>query len=330
MQQYSASRGLPNEWHMVHLGSRAVGGAGLIITECTAIAPEGMNTLSDTAIWNEAQVEAWRPIVRFVQQQGSRIAVQLWHAGGKGSSRHPREGMTPLGIEEGGWIPKSASATPIGRHRPVQMTIAEIGEVKRQFVRAALHAVAAGFDAVELHAAHGYLLHQFYSELVNRRTDDYGGSFENRVRLLRETVREVRAVIPQGMPLLVRISAVDYDDSPHGWTLDDSVRMAHILRSEGVDLITASGGGFVQVDPHIVQPGYQAPLAARIRREVSVATGAVGMIADARQAGEIIEKGDADLAVIAREHLRNPYFAIDAAIRLGVTPDIPWQYRRAY
>lgn len=203
MQQYSAQNGLPNNWHLVHLGSRAVGGAGLIITECTAVAPEGLNTLYDVGIWNEPQVAAWKPIVKFVQEQGSKMAVQLWHAGGKGSSKHPKEGMKPLSVEEGGWITKSSSATPIGLHKPVAMSVADIEHVKVQFVNGAKNAVKAGFDAIELHAAHGYLFHQFYSELINKRTDEYGGSFENRIRLLVETVQAVRQAIPNEMPLLV-------------------------------------------------------------------------------------------------------------------------------
>ncbi|SFS44700.1 NADH:flavin oxidoreductase/NADH oxidase [Sphingobacterium wenxiniae] len=330
MQQYSAVDGIPGQWHLVHLGSRAVGGAGLILTECTAISPEAMCTLYDTGIWNEAQVAGWKFIVDFVHQQGAKMGVQLWHAGGKASSKHPNEGMKPLPLEEGGWIPKSSSATPINAHHPQAMTLQEIQEVKNQFAQAAKNAIKAGFDTIELHAAHGYLLHQFYSGLINKRTDEYGGSFENRIRLLVEVVNEVRNTIPDEMPLLVRLSAVDYSNEPEAWTLADSLKLTEILKDSGVDLITASGGGFVQVDPSIVKPNYQLPLATAIRESANMPVGTVGMITDAHQANAIIENSEADLIVIAREHLRNPYFAVDAAIELGQTPDVPWQYKRAY
>ncbi|MEH0152676.1 NADH:flavin oxidoreductase/NADH oxidase [Limibacter armeniacum] len=330
MQQYSAQDGIPNQWHLVHLGSRAVGGAGLIITECTSVAPKGMNTLYDLGIWNDKQVSAWKPIVDFVHQQGSKIAVQLWHAGGKGSSSHPNEGMKPLNEEEGGWVPKSSSNTPIGRHQPEAMNLEEIQRVKVDFVTAAKNAIRAGFDSIEIHAAHGYLFHQFYSELINQRTDQYGGSFENRIRLLVETVEEIRKVISSEMPLLVRLLATDYSDDAKAWTLDNSLQLSKILKEKGVDLITASGGGFVNVDSAIVKPGYQLPFATRIKEETEIKVGTVGMITDALQANAIIESQQSDLIVIARELLRNPYFAINAAMELGENPAIPWQYKRAY
>lgn len=330
MQQYCAKDGSPGHWHLVHLGSRAVGGAGLIITECTAVASEGRNTLYDVGLWNEQQVKAWKPIVQFTQKQGSKIAVQLWHAGGKGASSHPNEGMKPLSKEEGGWVTRSASATPIGLYRPEAMTIEEIQTVKLQFIKAAKNAVSAGFDAIEIHAAHGYLLHQFYSKLINKRTDEYGGSFENRIRLLIETVQVVRNVIPKGMPLLVRISAVDYGNSPDQWRLEDSIELVEILKQNGVDLVTASGGGFEHVDPNIVKQNYQLHLASKIKSETEIIVGTVGMITSAKQANEIIENEQADMVVIAREHLRNPYFSINAAVELGEIPIIPWQYERAF
>ncbi|WP_069859251.1 NADH:flavin oxidoreductase/NADH oxidase [Arenibacter sp. NBRC 103722] len=330
MQQYSAVDGLPGQWHLVHLGSRAVGGAGLIITECTAVSEHGRNTLFDVGLWNKHQLNAWKPIVQFVQEQGSKIAVQLWHAGGKGSSSHPNEGMKPLTPDKGGWITKSASATTIGFQQPEAMSIDEIHLVKRDFVEAAKNAVRAGFDAIELHAAHGYLFHQFYSKLINKRTDGYGGSFANRIRILVETVQEVRSVIPKGMPLLTRISAVDYENSPDGWSLEDSVKLVKILKENDVDLITASGGGFVHVDPKIVKPNYQLHLATEIKKQTGMMVGTVGMITSPQQANEIIEKEHAEIVVIAREHLRNPYFSINAAIELGEAPTIPWLYQRAY
>ncbi len=330
MQQYSATNGIPGHWHLVHLGSRAVGGAGLIITECTAVAPTGMCTVNDVGIWNHDQVAAWKIITDFIHGRNAKAGIQLWHAGGKASSKHPKDGMLPLSPEEGGWLPKSASAIPINAHRPLAMTLEEIREVKGRFAVAAQNAVAAGFDTIELHAAHGYLLHQFYSSLTNKRTDEYGGSFDNRIRLLIETVIEIRKVIPAGMPLLVRLSATDYSDDANAWTIEESVKLAVVLRDNGVDLITASGGGLVQVNQSIVKPGYQLHMATKIREAAQLPVGAVGMINDARQANSIIERKEADLIVMAREHLRDPYFALHAAVQLGETPDIPWQYERAF
>lgn len=330
MQQYSAQNGIPGTWHLVHLSSRAVGGAGLLITECTAVSAEGLCTLYDTGIWNKAQTEAWKPIVNFVHDQGAKIAVQLWHAGGKASTTHPKDGMKPLAPAQGGWISKSASVTPINQHLPVEMTIDEIKQTQEDFAYAAKNAVKAGFDAIELHAAHGYLIHQFYSEMINKRTDDYGGSFENRIRFLTEIVQQLRSVIPKEMPLMLRLSAVDYDGSTHGWKLEDSVKLAAILKGMGVDFITASGGGFVQVDQTIVQPNYQLSFATAIKNKTDLPTGAVGMITDAQQADEIIKDHKADLVIIAREHLRDPYFALHAAIELSETADIPWQYERGF
>ncbi|RYD58612.1 MAG: NADH:flavin oxidoreductase/NADH oxidase [Sphingobacteriales bacterium] len=330
MQQYSATDGIPGHWHLVHLGSRAVGGAGLIMTECTAVSPTAMCTINDVGIWNQDQVAAWKIITDFIHGQHAKAGIQLWHAGGKASSKHPKEGMLPLSVEEGGWLPMSASSTPINAHFPKAMTLEEISEVKEQFATAARNAVAAGFDTIELHAAHGYLLHQFYTPLTNKRNDQYGGSFENRTRLLIETVIEVRKVIPAGMPLLVRLSATDYSDDVNAWTMEESLKLAAILKDKGVDLITASGGGLVQVDQSIVKPGYQLHMATKIREAVQLSVGTVGMITDGQQANSIIENKEADLVVIAREHLRDPYFALHAALQLGETPDVPWQYARAF
>lgn len=330
MQQYSAKDGIPNNWHLVHLGSRAVGGAGLIITECTAVSAEGLNTLYDTGLWNEEQTQAWQPIVKFVQERGAKIAVQLWHAGGKGSHKHPNEGMKPLTIEEGGWITKSSSATKMGENIPEALTIAEIQKIKIDFVEAAKRAVKAGFDTIELHAGHGYLFHQFYSAVINKREDQYGGSFENRIRFLLETVQEIRKVIPETMPLLVRISAVDYLDTADAWNIEDSIKLAQILKENGVDFITASAGGFAHVDKSKVFKNYQLPFAEAIKAKIQIPVGSVGMITDVAQANEIINEEKADLVVIAREHLRNPYFTINAATELGMENEIPWQYKRAY
>lgn len=330
MQQYSAKDGIPGNWHLVHLGSRAVGGAGLIITECTAVSPDGLATLSDVGIWNDEQKTAWKTIVDFVHEQDAKIGIQLWHSGSKGSLTHPNEGMKPLTLEEGGWLLKSCSATEVNGVISQELTIDEIQELKTKFVDAALRTVEAGFDAIELHAGHGYLFHQFYSAVINKRQDLYGGSFENRIRFLVETIQEIRNVIPDGMPLMVRISTVDYMETPEAWTLENSIELSKILKVNGVDLITASGGGFTNVSKDRVFPGYQVPFATAIKEQIGIATGAVGMITDAKQANEIIVKGQADLVVIAREHLRDPYFAIHSAKELELDIEIPWQYKRAF
>ncbi|MPS64393.1 NADH:flavin oxidoreductase/NADH oxidase [Chryseobacterium sp.] len=330
MQQYSAKNGVPGNWHLVHLGSRAVGGAGLILTECTAVSEEGLATLSDVGIWNNEQQNAWKNVVDFVHEQNAKIGIQLWHSGGKGSLKHPNERMKPLTVEEGGWIVKCSSPTEINGVIPEELSVIEIQELKNKFAQAAVRAVEAGFDTIELHAGHGYLFHQFYSALINKRTDEYGGSFENRIRFLVETVQEVRKVIPETMPLLVRISAVDYVETEEGWTLDNSIRLAEILKNEGVDFITASGGGFTNVSKDRVFPGYQVPFATAIKENTGLLTGAVGMITSAKQANEIISDNKADLVIIAREHLRDPYFAIHSAIELELDTEIPWQYKRAF
>lgn len=330
MQQYSAKNGVPGNWHLVHLGGRAVGGAGLIMTECTAVSPEGLATLSDVGIWNDEQKDAWKTIVNFVHEQDAKIGIQLWHAGGKGSLKHPNERMKPLSKEEGGWTVKSSSPTEMNGVIPEELTIEEIQELKGKFVKASLKAVEAGFDTIELHAGHGYLFHQFYSAVINKRNDQYGGSLENRIRLLIETVIEVRNAIPDGMPLLVRISAVDYLETPDAWTLDDSIILSKILKENGVDLITASAGGFANVSKARVFPNYQVPFSSIIKQQNRIATGAVGMITEAIQANDIILNNEADLVFIAREHLRDPYFALHSAKKLGIETEIPWQYKRAF
>jgi len=268
--------------------------------------------------------------VQFVQEQGSAIAVQLWHSGGKGSHTHPNEGFKPLTVENGGWITKSSSATMMSGVVPEELTIEEIQQIKTDFVEAAKRAVEAGFDTIELHAGHGYLFHQFYSAVINHRTDEYGGSFENRIRFLIETVQAVREVIPETMPLLVRISAVDYLDTPEAWTMEDSLKLSDILAESGVDFITASGGGFAHVDKSLVHPGYQLPFATAIKGQTGILTGTVGMITNAEHANQIIVDGEADVVVVAREYLRNPHFAINAARELNMETDIPWQYKRGY
>lgn len=331
MQQYSSPGGIVSDWHMVHIGSRAVGGAGLIITESSAVHPVGRATRDDAGIWTEEQAAAWKPIIDFVHTQDCRIAIQLSHFGSKASKSLPEEGFRYISPDQGGWqtVSSSASAPFPGMSAPRALTLAEIAQIPPMFAEAAARAVHAGFDAVEIHAAHGYLLHQFYSAIINRRTDAYGGDFDNRARLPLEVARAVRRAIPAGMPLLVRLSAVDYLDDDHAWRLDDTLKLAALLQTEGVDFITASAGGFVFLDASKVSPGYQVPFAAALK-ELGIATGAVGMITGAQQANAIVEREQADAVVVAREFLRNPYFGVNAALALDAAPRIPWQYKRAY
>lgn len=332
MQQYSSKDGRANDWHLVHLGSRAVGGAGLIITESTAVTPDGRSTHHDMGLWEDEQIDPWHRINAFVHAQGAKIALQLGHFGSKGSRSHPNEGLKYLSPDDGGWqtVSSSAVAPFSGMSMPLALTTAQIKAIIAQFGKAAQRAVEAGFDAIELHGAHGYLIHQFYSELINQRTDAYGGSFVNRTRFAREVVAEVRRVMPDRMPLLVRLSAVDYVDDPKGWTLTQAVELAQQLKAGGVDLITASAGGFVFLDKSKVTPGYQTPFATTIKEQTGLLTGAVGMITTPELANEIIQQEKADLVVIAREHLRNPYFSTQAAQALGQPIDVPFQYKRAY
>ena len=330
MCQYSADEGVPNDWHFVHLGSRAVGGAGLILTEATAVCPQGRISPQDTGLWNEAQGAAWRRIVDFVHAQGAAIGVQLAHAGRKASTDQPWRGGKPLAADAGGWPPEAPSALPFAPDHPTPhaLSVEEIGQLVAQFRDAARRADAAGFDTVEIHAAHGYLLHEFLSPLSNARTDAYGGSLANRARLLREVVAEVRAVWPAPRPLLVRVSATDW--APGGWDTDECVSLARWLREDGVDLIDVSSGGLV---PHArvpAAPNYQVPFAARIRHEAGIATGAVGLITEPAQAQAIVDRGEADLVLMAREFLRDPYFPRRAAQALGATIVAPPQYLRAW
>lgn len=332
MQQFSAVNGKVGHWHMVHLGSRAVGGAALIITESLAVNKEGRSTHYDAGLWNDGLVPAWRSINKFIHEQGAKTAAQIAHFGSKASRSHPNDGLQYLTPENGGWITKSSSAVaPFNNMSlPRELSLRDIGKIKNDFVTAARRAVTAGFDAIELHAGHGYLFHQFYSAIINQRSDQYGGSFENRIRLLVETVEEIRAIIPQTMPLLVRISAVDYLDDEKAWKIEDSIILSSVLKQIGVDLITASAGGFVFLDKSRVFPSYQVPFAEKIKAETGMLTGAVGAINEARQANDIIASGKADLAVMAREFLRDPYFPLHAANELNETITVPFQYKRAF
>lgn len=328
MCQYSAENGVANDWHLVHLGSRAVGGAGLVIFEATAVVPEGRITPYDLGIWNEEQTDALTRIVKFVEGQGSIAGIQLAHAGRKASCAAPWKGGHQLSTEEGGWQVVAPSAVPFtgGTLLPHELSEEEIQQLIKAFASAAKRTRKAGFKVLEIHAAHGYLIHQFYSPLSNFRKDAYGGSFENRIRFLSEIVEAVKTEWPDDLPLFVRISATDWTED--GWNIDDSVKLASKLKEQGVDLIDCSSGGNV-VTRIPLAPGYQVPLAARIRREAGIATGAVGLITNASQAEDILQRGEADLVLIARESLRDPYFPLHAAKEMDMDIIWPDQYLRA-
>jgi 2,4-dienoyl-CoA reductase-like NADH-dependent reductase (Old Yellow Enzyme family) len=329
MCEYSALDGMPDDWHLVHLGSRAVGGAGLVFTEATAVSPEGRISPADTGIWNDAQGDAWSRIAAFIAKQGAVPGIQLAHAGRKASTDAPWRGGKPLHGEQA-WAPlaPSALAFDTGHPIPLMLDARGIDAVVADFRAAARRSAAAGFELVEIHAAHGYLLHEFLSPLCNQRDDDWGGSLANRARLLRRVVGAVRDAWPRPRPLFVRVSATDW--SPGGWDIGECVELARWLKQDGVDLIDCSSGGAVPQAKVPAAPGYQVPFAERIRREAGIATGAVGLITDARQADAIVARGDADLVLLARETLRDPYFARRAAAELGVKIDPPPQYARAW
>ncbi|HEX5488294.1 MAG TPA: NADH:flavin oxidoreductase/NADH oxidase [Rhodanobacteraceae bacterium] len=330
MCQYSSPGGVPTDWHLVHLGSRAVGGAGLVFTEATSVSPEGRISPDDTGIWNDAQAEAWSRIANFIRGQGAAAGIQLAHAGRKASTDAPWRGGGPLDAAHGGWTPVAPSAVAFdaGYPVPVALDAAGITKVVTDFRAAAQHARAAGFEVIELHAAHGYLLHQFLSPLSNVRTDGYGGPLENRARLLREVIAAVRETWPAPMPLWVRLSATDWAEG--GWDIDECVELARLLRVDGVDVIDCSSGGTVPHPKIPVGPGYQVPFAARIRREAGIATSTVGLITEPLQAEEILQRGDADVIEMAREFLRDPYFPRRAAKELGASIRAPEQYERAW
>jgi 2,4-dienoyl-CoA reductase-like NADH-dependent reductase (Old Yellow Enzyme family) len=331
MCQYSSEDGFASDWHLVHLGSRAVGGAGLIFTEATAVEARGRISPQDLGLWKDAQIDMLRRITAFIHGQGGIAGIQLAHAGRKASTSRPWEGNAPLDLPHGGWRPILApSALPfdVGSPTPEAMSEGQIREVTDAFTQGTRRALAAGFLVVEIHAAHGYLLHEFLSPLTNKRTDAYGGTFENRTRLLREVVAAVRDVWPAALPLFVRISATDWVEG--GWDLEQSVLLAQLLKTEGVDLIDCSSGGTVPGVTIPFGPGYQTPFAARIRRETGMMTGAVGMITAAEQAETILRTGQADLVILARELLRQPYWPLQAAPKLLVKAQTPPQYARAF
>jgi len=330
MCQYSSQDGFANDWHLVHLGSRAVGGAALVMTEAAAIEARGRISPQDLGIWKDEHVEFLARIAAFVRQQGAVPGIQLAHAGRKASTRRPWDGVGVISETEGGWRAVAPSPVPFtpGDPPPAELSKAEIRGIVEAFAAAARRALRAGFQVAEIHAAHGYLVHQFLSPLSNQRTDEYGGAFENRIRLALEVAAAVRAVWPAGLPLFVRISATDW--APGGWDIDESVELARRLCAVGVDLIDCSSGGAVPHQKIALGPGYQVPFAARIRKEAGVATGAVGMITTPRQAEEILSAGQADLVLLAREFLRDPYFPLHAARALGEEVKPPNQYLRAF
>ncbi|WP_046656130.1 NADH:flavin oxidoreductase/NADH oxidase [Lysobacter capsici] len=330
MCQYSAVDGVPNNWHLVHLGSRAVGGAGLVMTEACAVSPQARISPADTGLWNAAQAEAWHRISCFLRSREAAVGVQLSHAGRKASVEAPWLGGKGVTADAGGWTPVAPSALAFRDDSPQPRALEpiDIRNVIDDFAAAAQRALDACFQLVEIHAAHGYLLHQFLSPLSNQREDRYGGSFENRTRLLREVLVAVREVWPERLPLWLRISATDWADG--GWDIEQSVELARIVKDLGVDLIDVSSGGLV---PHAripVEPGYQVPFSARIRREAGIATGAVGLITRAAQAEKIVVDEEADVVLLARELLRDPYFPLRAAQELGANVHVPEQYQRAW
>jgi 2,4-dienoyl-CoA reductase-like NADH-dependent reductase (Old Yellow Enzyme family) len=330
MCQYSCADGYANEWHLVHLGSRAVGGAGLVMTEATAVAPEGRISPQDLGIWSDSHIEFLARIARFIHSQGSVAGIQLAHAGRKASTYRPSDGQGTIPESEGGWPNVIApSEVPFADNYPMPHALTKEGiqSVVEAFAAAARRAREAGFSVVEIHGAHGYLISEFLSPLANRRTDEYGGSFENRIRLLMEVVRAVRGTWPERAPLFVRISATDWVEG--GWTLEDSVALARRLKDSGVDLIDCSSGGNVPPAGIPMGPGYQTAFAETIRRETKILTGSVGMITSPAQADHVIRTGQADLAILAREFLRDPYWPLRAARELGYPATWPVQYLRA-
>ena len=330
MCQYSAKDGHPGTWHLVHLGSRAVGGAALVMTEASSVQDVGRISPADAGMYLDAHADSWRPIAEFLKEQGAAAGMQLAHAGRKASTAAPWFGGGPLTHEQGGWTPVSSTSVPFGAGQPVPraLTHAEFDQVVADFQKATRRALAAGFQFVEIHAAHGYLLHQFYSPLCNDRKDDYGGSFENRIRLLLRVTQAVRETLPQTLPLLVRISATDWKEG--GWDLEQSIELCRRLKELGVDLVDVSSGGILPGIKIPAGPGYQVEFGEAIRRQAGVATAAVGMITDPAQAQSIVVTEQADMVFLAREMLRDPYWPRRAAAALQTKIKPPVQYERAW
>ena len=330
MCQYSCEDGFASDWHLVHLGSRAVGGAGLIMMEASAVEERGRISPGDMGIWKDEHIEPLVRITRFLKKHGSIPGIQLAHAGRKASTDVPWRGSRPLFEGDGGWQPVAPSAIPFdhGHPIPAELSVSEIKSIVKAFAAAAERALKAGFEVLELHGAHGYLMHEFVSPLSNQRTDEYGGSFENRIRFTLEVVKAVRAVWPERLPLFLRISATDWAEG--GWTIEDSVKLAWAVEPLGVDLIDCSSAGTTPHPAIPLGPGYQVPFAERIRRETGMLTGAVGMITEPGQADSIVRMGEADLVLLAREFLREPYWPLKAAQQLGGAVTAPVQYGRAF
>lgn len=330
MCQYSAIGGHPQTWHLVHLGSRAVGGAGLVFTEATAVETRGRISPEDTGIYEDAHVDSWRPIAEFIQRQGAIPGMQLAHAGRKASTASPGAGGRPIAPQNGGWVPVAPSEVPFDACYTVPHALSneEITEIMKAFRRAAERAMAAGFSVLEIHAAHGYLLHEFLSPLCNRRTDEYGGSFENRTRLVLRVVATVREVCPAKFPLFVRVSATDWCEG--GWDLEQTIELAKKLKLLGVDLMDISSGGAVPGVNIPFGPGYQTGFAEAVRKQAEIATGTVGLITEPAQAETILQSGQADLVFLAREMLRDPYWPRRAAKALGEKIKAPVQYERGW
>ncbi len=329
MCQYSSVDGFANDWHLVHLGSRAVGGASLVIQEATGVSARGRISPDDMGLWKDEQIIPLKRITDFIKNQGSVAGIQLAHAGRKASTNSAWKGGKTVSISEGGWIAMAPSAIPFrdSDQVPEAMSIADIIQLRGDFKSAARRALEAGFEVIEIHGAHGYLINSFLSPLSNHRNDAYGGSFENRIRLLTEIVMDIRDVWPGRLPLFVRLSSTDY--TAGGWDIESSVQLAIVLKELGVDLIDVSSGGLLPNVKIALGPGYQVPFAETIRKKTGILTGAVGLITRADQANEIVKSGKADLVLIARESLRNPYFPLTAAKELGMEIEWPVQYLRA-
>ena len=329
MCQYNSVDGFANDWHLVHLGSRAVGGAGLVFSEAAAVSPEGRISPDDLGIWSDDHIEGLKRITDFIRKQDSKSGIQLAHAGRKASTAPPWEGLKQVDANNRGWQTVAPSAIPFydNDSLPRELTVSEIHEVIESFANAATRSLKAGFDTIEVHAAHGYLINQFISPLTNKRNDEYGGSFQNRVRLLLEVTQAIRKVIPESMPLFVRISANEWAEGGH--TIEDSIEVAKLLKENGVDLIDCSSGGVVRDQQVIVGKNYQVLFAEQIKKEANIATGAVGLITSGIQAEEILQADKADLIFLGREMLRNPYFALREAEKLGDQFEWAKQYVRA-
>jgi 2,4-dienoyl-CoA reductase-like NADH-dependent reductase (Old Yellow Enzyme family) len=329
MCQYSAVDGFANDFHLVHLGSRAIGGSGLIIQEATAVSPEGRITPGDLGLWDDGHIEKLSEIVSFIHGHRALAGIQLAHAGRKASCAKPWDGGLQIRQNEGGWRTVAPSSLPFNPEddAPQALDLSGIRKVVADFRAGAQRALQVGYKVIEIHAAHGYLLHQFFSPLSNHRTDEYGGSFENRTRILLEVADSIRSVWPERLPLFVRLSATDYVEG--GWNIEETVHLASILKEMGVDLIDTSSGGLVPYAKIPFGPGYQVGFAEKIRKEAGILTGAVGFITEVQQAEEILAKGQADLVLLARASLRDPYFALHAAHELGEDVEWPVQYKRA-